>query len=605
MSAKTKTFETPKPVGLRGWVTERVFEPRLLSRLQRQTHPNLLRAAVEPVETGRAEAGLKLLGGIYAFAHAEERALPNAIWRRPPPSLPWAEALHSFRWLQDLDAVGDSRAQVLASQLTMSWIKAHEDYTMLPWRPDLAACRLWFWLRFAPLIAPGESGGDDERKLLKAMSVHADWVDAHAPAVPNGLPRLTCGAVLTLASAMIEGRETQTAQAVERLTAAIDEAILSDGGAQSRSPTDTLEIFALLLELQAHLELLECSVPRVLPDSLARVARAVRFLRLPSGRAPVFHGGWEMSDGRMDTLLTHSRAPAEILGILPESGYLKMTGGRVAVVMDVGRAPTGPAADSGHASPLAFEFESGRRRIVVNCGSGDSLGNEWERVCRVSAAHSTVVVEDRSAAKAQNTTGGRTQFVGPQSIEHDRKEETNGVWMLGAHDGYAASLGITLTRRLFLAADGGDFRGEDTFEVEDVGERAFRRRLGQLAGSEQVHGIPFAVRFHLHPDVSPELVADSDAVTLRLPHGEIWVMRQSGGRLSLEPSVYLGEGRGPRETRQVVISGGIPEKDVKLRWAFRRVGDISKLPADPGALLQHDESEAVGFDELSEPPFGI
>ncbi|MCI4662752.1 MAG: heparinase II/III family protein [Neomegalonema sp.] len=613
MTAEQDGFEYPKPRGLTGWLRANTLDPRALSAIMRNAEPQLLRAQIEPIENGKAELGLRVLGGSYRCGAAELRGLPNVIWKKPPPSLEWAEWMHRFDWLADLAALGDVRADRHAADLAQQWLKQFQEFHPLAWRPDIAARRLWNWLSFAAQIAPTQSGSPEEERLLSSIWTHAEWIEARQDRLPVGVAQVQGAVTMVLAAAMVEGREGIGARAGEALTRAIDGGILPDGGAPSRSPIDTVAIFSLLLNLRRHLLVLEQQPVTALLPTIERVSAAVRFFQMSSGRLPVFHGGDEGAAAQADLLLTRSQTPATLLGALPQSGYLKMQGGRVSVIMDVASAPEGADATRGHASCLGFEMESGRRRMVVNCGSGRLLGGDWTHVGRLSAAHSTLILDDRSCAQSlpdRNDPAGEPAFRGPREVESERSEELNGVWALASHNGYVNHAGIKSTRRLFLSADGGDFRGEDVFEVAPGGERAFRKRLNALPGNQRATGIPFALRFHLHPDVAPELVTDADAVTLRLPHGEIWVMRQSGGRLALEPSVYLGEGRGPRQTQQVVINGGLAEtglaeKSVKIRWALRRVGEISKLPSDAQALLALDPVEAVGFEALDKPPFGI
>ena len=76
---------------------------------------------------------------------------------------------------------------------------------------------------------------------------------------------------------------------------------------------------------------------------------------------------------------------------------------------------------------------------------------------------------------------------------------------------------------------------------------------------------------------------------MRLPSGEIWVMRQAGGALSLEPSVYYGAGDAPEETQQIVVTAAARESLTQIRWAFRRVGDVASLPKDIEALEPRDD----------------
>ena len=68
--------------------------------------------------------------------------------------------------------------------------------------------------------------------------------------------------------------------------------------------------------------------------------------------------------------------------------------------------------------------------------------------------------------------------------------------------------------------------------------------------------MPFAIRFHLHPDVDATLDMGGHAVSMQLRSGEIWMFRHDGrAKLTLEPSVYLEKGRlKPRACQQIVLS---------------------------------------------------
>jgi hypothetical protein len=89
---------------------------------------------------------------------------------------------------------------------------------------------------------------------------------------------------------------------------------------------------------------------------------------------------------------------------------------------------------------------------------------------------------------------------------------------------------VKWTRRLYLGADGEDLRGQEVLE----GERE----------------TPFALRFHIHPDV--RVTRDDEDIILQVG-GMIWRFRQKGGMLLLEDDVYLARGR--REaTKQIVIA---------------------------------------------------
>jgi uncharacterized heparinase superfamily protein len=88
----------------------------------------------------------------------------------------------------------------------------------------------------------------------------------------------------------------------------------------------------------------------------------------------------------------------------------------------------------------------------------------------------------------------------------------------------------------------------------------------------KLQGIPFQVRFHLHPDVDAELDMGGAAVSMALKSGEVWVFRHDGrAKLSLERSVYLEKTRlKPRAAKQVVLSATAMDYATRVRWTLAK-----------------------------------
>ncbi len=59
---------------------------------------------------------------------------------------------------------------------------------------------------------------------------------------------------------------------------------------------------------------------------------------------------------------------------------------------------------------------------------------------------------------------------------------------------------------------------------------------------------------------------------LRLPSGALWHLRVSGAELTLEDSIYLGQGTDPRPTKQIVLRGVTQYGETLVKWGFRREG---------------------------------
>ncbi len=154
----------------------------------------------------------------------------------------------------------------------------------------------------------------------------------------------------------------------------------------------------------------------------------------------------------------------------------------------------------------------------------------------------------------------------------------------GGHDGYVATHGLTHARILELHHDGRALSGEDLLmALEDADKTVFDRWMSD-AGPD---GLPYRIRFHLHPDVTVE--QSQDAVFLTQRSGEIWEFRHDGAVVcTVEPSVYLEKGRlRPRPCNQIVLTGGAMQYATRIRWSLAKAPDTAIAIRD----LAMDEAE--------------
>jgi uncharacterized heparinase superfamily protein len=106
-------------------------------------------------------------------------------------------------------------------------------------------------------------------------------------------------------------------------------------------------------------------------------------------------------------------------------------------------------------------------------------------------------------------------------------------------------------------------------------EEADKRRFDRALDATRLHGVPYDIRFHLHPEVDASVDMGGAAVSIALRSGEIWIFRADGGAaLSLQPSVYLEKTRlKPRATKQIVLSGRALGYATRMRWSLAKAKD--------------------------------
>ena len=137
-----------------------------------------------------------------------------------------------------------------------------------------------------------------------------------------------------------------------------------------------------------------------------------------------------------------------------------------------------------------------------------------------------------------------------------------------------------------MTFDGRGLAGEDMLlAIEGADKRVFDKMLD----ATKLKGIPYVVRFHLHPDVDATVDLGGAAISMALKSGEIWVFRHdSAAQLSLEPSVFLEKGRlKPRATKQIVLSGRAMEYATSVRWSLAKAQETAIGVRD----LSRDELE--------------
>jgi uncharacterized heparinase superfamily protein len=238
-------------------------------------------------------------------------------------------------------------------------------------------------------------------------------------------------------------------------------------------------------------------------------------------------------------------------------GYQRLDAKSTVVVFDAAPPPPSRAFSGGCASTLALELSDGANRLIVNCGgvgnAVEALPAELVRALRSTAAFSTLTLGDRNSTAILDD-GSLGKGVGQVELARD---ETAGVGVAEAsHDGYVRRYGLLHQRQLTLSADGRELRGQDSLIAEG------KKRKGQP--------VPFAVRFHLAPNVEVATTADGQGALLRVRGSAVWQFRCRGGKLSIEDSLWIdGEAR-PHETQQLVISGESPPNGTAIAWMFRR-----------------------------------
>ena len=497
---------------------------------------------------GDANRGAVIVNGDFEFAGRAIRDA-EAPWLADGISDDWLATISTFEWLRDLRVAGNDAARVRGRALIHRWIISHGDWNQIAWQPGELGLRIANWIGHCDFLTAG-SDPSFQQEFYQSLVRQTGYLSRVVRFAATGAASIHALKGLILASLAFQN-DKLLERSLHGLNEEIDNQILGDGGTVMRNPSAQLDYLRHMIDIRSALREGQQEVPHWIQTTIDRMAPMLRFFRHGDGNLALFNDSCEEEGWFIDVVLTRSEARGKPLDSAPHSGFERLTANRTMVTMDGGPPPPKGFDAMAHAGALSFEMSVGRERLVVNCGSHHGDSSAWITAQRTTAAHSTVTVEDINSAEILESGGFNHR---PMNVSVDRKEADGDIWLEATHDGYQRTLGLVHSRRLYLGANGGDLRGEDTLTGE---------------GNKK-----FVVRFHLHPDVRASMVQEGNAILLRLPSGAGWRFRATGGVMALQESVYLGAGSHLKRTEQIAVSSATQLGTGQIKWAF------SQLSAD-------------------------
>jgi len=495
-------------------------------------------SAPEPRTIGNVSRGKQLISGKFLFSGFLVEDADLSIWDIAADNPIVSDEIHGCTWLDDLAAVGTEKARLQAQAWVFDWIIRYGKGSGPGWTPDAVGRRLIRLINHGLFLLRGQEK-TASAQFFQSLGRQCNFLSRRWKTAPPGLPRFEALAGTIHAGLSLKGMDAPVNQAVATLAKDCETHIDADGSIATRNPEELLEILSLLNWTIQALTENNRPVPAAFLDAVARIVPTLRALRHADGGLARFHGGGLGADGQLDSALVASGI--KNLSKHPlHMGFLRLTGGRTTLIVDADSPPSGAASAGAHASTLGLELTSGRRPIIVNCGAGQQFGDEWRRASRATPSHTTLGIEGFSSS----TLAPATTVGGPELLSDTPTQVLCNTTLADgfrkaelSHNGYQPSHGLTHGRILRMSVDGRNLEGEDILAALDKTDESV---LDQAVGQTAMQGIPFTIRFHLHPDVEPTLDMGKTAVGLTLNSGEVWVFRHDGTvEMSLAPSVYL------------------------------------------------------------------
>lgn len=519
--------------------------------------PARLLIAPQDLRTADAMNAADIYGGRFLFSGHLVETQGRSPFEIPDQNIDWQRELHGFSWLRDLRAAESRIAQQNARALIDDWIKLCGGWHAVGWETPVVTRRVLSWLSHSPFVL-ADGDHDFYRRFLRSLTRQVRYLRRTINETRDGVERMQVALALAASCVSMADQGRFARQSMRRLNHELMRQILPDGGHISRNPRAMIDILADLLPIRQAFVAQGLALPDGMMLSVDRMMPMMRFFRHGDGAFAHFNGMGSTPNDLVATIMAYDDARGAAPVNAPHAGYQRLTGGLTVILIDTGPVPDSIVSMDAHAGSLSFELSSGIHRIIVNCGVSHLSNAAWRQVSRSTAAHSTATIDDTSSCRflsdrALSKWLGSPVISGPSTVELQRADDDTGTHITASHDGYMPVFRILHERDLRLSADGTVLDGIDRFieNAPDVPDR------------------PYAVRFHLHPQIKSSLLRGDSAVLLVCPDGEAWEFDAGGREIALEESIYLSDVYGHRHTAQIVVRGRTKDTSALL-WQFRR-----------------------------------
>jgi hypothetical protein len=300
----------------------------------------------------------------------------EALWLSPAfaasGSAPDADSrLAAFERHYGADVLEAARTGGDPARLAAAWAVEHPPRADDAWHPYTASTRATNWIAAAtldPSLAPAVEEGVRRALARVAANVEDDVLGNH---VIRNAVALVLGGVAFDDTVMRSHGEAL-------LSRELPEQVLADGGHYERSPAYHRLVLRDLLSVRAYADV---------EDAVTRMLGFAAASSRPDG-AP-----WLFNDGGIDI------APALVLEeprdgvrIFPETGYVFVRRGGLALAFDCGPVSPPFLPAHAHADGLSFQLWSNGEPVVVDPGMPTYEAGAERDFFRSTEAHSTVAV---------------------------------------------------------------------------------------------------------------------------------------------------------------------------------------------------------------------
>ena len=459
------------------------------------------------------------------------------------------ENLNSFFWLFSLD-LKSSKKDI--QNIILQWIEKNESYNSKSWEIDIMAKRIIAWISNSKLTyEDGEVVFRNKfNNIIKKQVNHLineieqdKWVDDKM---------IGCAAII-LAGLSYQDKKFYLSSGLNLLKKIIKSSFDNNGFPKSRNINQLSFYLKYFVLIREWFKESQNEIPEYIDENIYYLGQAYAFIWQNNKKDFLFNGNNETNNEEFDNYL--NRLGYSFKNKINElGGYVVLNNKKITLIMDIGASPERKFSSNYQAGSLSFEIISNDKKLVTNSGYFKNLKDRFNLLSKSSAAHSTLVLDDVSSCKFNNTSRLSSKVSqGLRVIKKDIVFEKN-YWKISAeHDGYLKQYGIIHNRVLEFYPEQMQFIGYD-----------------KLISKKNIKNLKFEIRFHLEPNIKVMKTQDNKSILVDL-NGEGWKFISKGNEINIDKGLYFGKKNSATDNQNIFISGMTNTQNQTIKWELKKL----------------------------------
>ena len=456
--------------------------------------------------------------------------------------------LNNFFWLFSIDLKSSKK---ICLSIISKWIENNQRYNSDLWEIDILSRRIISWISNSQLTYD-EGDKIYKEKFNKIVFKQVNHLINEIKKSDNYHDKLLgCAAIILTGLSYNEDRYLEFG--LELLKKIIKYSFDSEFFPKSRNIRQLIFYLKYFILIRELLKESSNEIPEYLDEIIFHLGKGYDFLWSSTKHSLLFNGNHESNlddfDKYLDLQKYYFKNKKNDLG-----GYSILTNKNVILGMDIGPPPENKFSENYQSGPLSFELIFKGKKLICNSGYFQDTKKKLNLISRSTAAHSTLVLNNKSVANFKKDFKGKIfNKFNFKTLNKNVVFEKN-YWLIkSSHDGYSRNYGTIHERILEFFPEKNKFVGTD-----------------KLIKNKNFLPTSFEIRFHLMPSTKVTKTQNKNIILIELENSA-WRFYSENASIDVETGLYFGNKNNYLENQNIFIFGSTEKNEQEVKWEIIKI----------------------------------